>query len=178
MSDLFTPRTAVVTIYQGDYLDRITHLEKKAEALEAAQTGLPLTNGESPEYLAVAAEHDALVAEAEETAVRIRLKNLPRQEWTAMIAKHPPRTAEKDGVSKQEEARDAMVGVNEATFMEELVPASIVEPEVSAEDLAALSFGYFNNLYLTAFALNRTVGADPKADLVSRMTKANDETSS
>lgn len=178
MSELFKPRTAVVTIYQGDYLDRIVDLERRADAARDAEDGLPLTNGESPKYLQLASEHDALVAEAEESAVRVRVKALPRHEWTAMIAKHPPRTVAKDKITKQEEARDAMVGVNESTFMEELVPASVIEPDLSADDLAQLSFGHFNNLYLTAFALNRTVGSDPKADLVSRMTKPSDETSS
>lgn len=167
---LFEPRTAVVTIYPGDYLDRIRHLEQRAEAELKSHEGVPLLNGEVPEYLATAKEHDALVAEANKVAVRIRLKHLPRGEWTALCELHPPR----EGYPA-----DVRFGANIAEVAEKVVPLSIVEPEgITAEDLASLSHADWERLYLTAFALNRVPVADPKASLVSRMIQTNDETSS
>ena len=162
------PRTAVVTIYGGDYLDRIRHLERKAEAAKDAAEGGAQTLDEVPEYLAIAEEHDALVAEAEEQALHVRLQALGRRAWKALIAEHPPRTDHKG---------DAVVGVNEDTFKDALVPASVVEPELSADDLDALSDADFDRLYYMAFSLNRGNPAAPKASLVSRMTQQNSETS-
>lgn len=162
------PRTSVVTIYQGDYLDRIQHLERKAQAAREAADAAPRMNDEVPDYLRLAEEHDALVQEAEESAVRITLRALRRSEWKALVAEHPPRDGNKG---------DAAVGVNELTFKDALVPASIIEPaEFGEDDLDCLSDADYDRLYYTAFALNRGSVAAPKASLVSRMSRESDET--
>lgn len=162
-------RTSVVTIYTGDYLDRIRHLEAKAEAAREAADGGPRRMGEIPEYVRLAEEHDALVAEAEERALHVKLRALGRREWKRLLDEHPPRKDNED---------DAALGVNEDTFKEALVPASIVEPaDLTEDDLDALSAIDFDRLYLAAFGLNRAPGGDPKANLVSRMSTPSDETS-
>jgi len=190
-SDLIKPRTAVVTIYAGDYLDRIRHLEQRAEAAKDASADAgPRMNDEVPEYLELAREHDALVAEAEESAVHVRVQALGRRHWKALVAAHPPRKAG-DGVSEDEAKFDAANGVNVDTFKDALVYGgevevngekveyrTIVEPDLSPEDLDKLSDVDFDRVYFTAFSLNRVPAADPKASLVSRLTQTNDETSS
>lgn len=157
------PRTSTVTIYQGDYIDRIRLLERKAEAAREA-AGTVRTLDEVPEYLTLAAEHDALVAEAESSAVHVVVRALRRSEWKALVAEHPPRDDNKG---------DAAVGVNEDTFKDALVAASV---ELTADDLDNLSDIDFDRLYFAAFGLNRAPVADPKAGLVSRMTPQSDET--
>lgn len=159
------PRTTTVTIYQGDYLDRIRLLERKAEAAREA-AGDVRTLDEVPEYLRLAEEHDALVAEAEESAVHAVVRALRRSEWKALVADHPPREGNKS---------DAAVGVNEDTFRDALVAASV---DLDADDLDMLSDIDHERLYYAAFALNRTAGTPGKASLVSRMTQPSDETSS
>lgn len=162
-------RTAVVTIYQGDYLDRIRHLEAKAEAAKDAAGDVPRMNDEVPEYVTLAKEHDALVKEAEESAVHVKLQALKRSDWRALVAEHQPREGNKG---------DESVGVNEDTFKDALVPASIVEPEgFAVDDLEGLSDIDFDRLYVAAFGLNRGAAMAPKASLVSRMTQQSDETS-
>lgn len=163
------PRMAVVTIYGGDYLDRIRHLERQAEAARMDTAGVTQTLDETPEYLDLARQHDELVKEAEAQALHVRLRALRRSEWRRLVAEHPPRDGNEG---------DASVGVNEEEFREALVPASIVEPELTLDDLDEMSDADFDRLYLTAFSLNRGTVADPKADLVSRMTRPSDETSS
>src|SRR3546814_235718 len=166
-------RTAVVTIYQGDILDRILHLEARAEAVKNAQD-TPLMGGDKPEYLEIAEEHDKLVAEAEETALHVRVQALKRSSWKALIKEHPPREGNKS---------DAAVGVNEDDFKDVLVPfVNEDDPEdrtivggLNVEDLDDLSDIDFDRIYLTAFALTRGAGATPKANLVSRMTQPSDE---
>lgn len=184
-------RTDVVTIYPGDYLARIRHLERQAEASQAAEAGGGITLDEAPDYLEIAREHDELVKEADERATHIKLQALPRRQWKALCKKHPVRTVEKDDVTEKVAREDAAVGVNEETFKEalvfgdtveidgQMVPVrSIVEPALSTEELEELSDADFERVYLTAFALNRVTGGSPKASLVSRMTQKTDETSS
>lgn len=172
------PRTAVVTIYGGDYLDRIRHLERQAEAAkDAAEDGLPRTNDEVPDYLTLAQEHDDLVAEAEAQALHVRIRALGRREWKALIAAHPPRTVAKDAVTEALAKSDELSGVNDDTFKDALVAASVIEPEgITVEDLDQLADVDFDRLYLTAFALNRGSAPDPKASLVSRLTQPSSET--
>lgn len=181
---MIEPRTAVVTIYGGDYLDRIRHLEQQCEALEEAieraekaEKDKPRTNDEIPESVRLSEEHDrkvderdALLAEASAQATHFRIKALGRREWRALVAEHPPRENHKD---------DALAGVNEDTFKDALVAASVIEPEgIAPDDLDQLADIDFDRLYLTAFALNRGVAPDPKASPVSRLTRTSSETSS
>lgn len=179
MSDIFTPRTAVVTIWAGDDLDQIRHLEHQAEAAkEAETTDGPRLNHETPEYLDLARKHDELVKAAEARATHVRVQALPRKQWKALVAEHPPRKAGDSGVTDAQVASDSMSGVNDETFKDALVPLSIVEPDLSEADLDRLADIDFDRLYVTAFGLNRGVVADPKASLVSRLTQTNEETSS
>jgi hypothetical protein len=194
MSDTpFQPRSAVVTIYGGDFLDRIRHLERLAEAAkEAAEEDGPRLNSEVPEYLELARQHDELVKEAEESALHIRVQALPRKVFKALTAQHPPRTVKDDGVTPAKERSDALSGLDDDTFKDALIYGgevevngisvpyrSIVEPEdITAEMLDNLSDIDFDRIYLTAFAMNRGTAPDPKASLVSRLTQKSGETSS
>lgn len=188
---IFEPRSDVVTIYTGDYLARIRHLEALAEADHEATDPVPLVNGERPRYLELAEEHDQLVREAEASAINVRVQALPRKVWGALVAKHPRRTEATEGAEPNQIRFDAIAGVNEDTFMIDLVYGgtveidgdevpyrSLVEPaQICSDDIDALADVDFRRLYLTAFGLNAAVGADPKASLVSRLTQPSSETS-
>jgi hypothetical protein len=174
------PRTAVITIYGGDYLDRIRHLERLAEAAkDDAEDQGPRINSDVPEYLELARQHDDLVREAEASALHVRVRALGRREWKALVAEHPPRVAGKDGATEDQAKSDALSGVNDETFKDALVAASVIEPEgITPEDLDQLADIDYDRIYLRSFALNRGAAPDPKASLVSRLTQKNDETSS
>ena len=163
MSTTLTPRTSTVLLFQGDDLAKIAELRKAAEA-EQSDTRLM---GE----LSAAQEHDEFVKEAEARAVRVVLKALGRKQWRNLVAAHPPRP--------NVEA-DESLGVNDETFGEALVLASLVEPALSGteaeEFLDSLRSADFDLLYATAFALNRFQGDAPKADLTSRLTRTSDAT--
>lgn len=163
---IIQPRTATVTIYQGDYLDRLRHLEKQYEAALTMEKESAALLSDVAESAEIAAEHQQLLAEAQSTALTVTIKALGRKRWRALVAKHPAR----DGSET-----DAAVGVNEETFKDALVPESISEPALSAEDLEEISDIDFDRLYYTAFALNRSPASSPKA-LVSPTSQENDET--
>jgi len=179
-SNTIQPRTAVVEIFTGDYLDRLRLLEREAEAAkDAAEDAGPRTNDEIPTWLTKAREYDALRDEAKAAALNIRVRALGRREWKTLIAAHPPQTVKDDKVTEAKERSDALSGVNDDTFKDALVEASVIEPEgITLEDLDQLSDVDFDRLYLTAFSLNRGTAPDPKASLVSRLTQTSAETSS
>jgi len=165
----FEPRTSVVTIYQGDYLDRIRHIERKyAAAVEAEKVAPTALAVDGSEVAALAAEHESLVKKADETAVDIKIVALGRKVWRALVAEHPPRDGNKDDLS---------VGVNEEAFRDPLVAASIVSPELTDDDLDQLSDVDHERLYMSCWALNRLAATAPKARLDSQPNRKNDETS-
>lgn len=175
MSNIFKPRTATLPLYGGDYQQRIAQLEQALDdAIEQQRKGesLPLLNGEESEVDRLTREHDALVAEANaDGCVVVTLQALRREQWADLVANHPPRTA--DDVPEQTRKEDAAVGVNEATFPKALLSfdedgrATIADtgsPDLSpAELLREVSEVQFQMLYTLAFALNRSMGAAPKA---------------
>lgn len=167
-----TPRTATVILYQGD--DAACVAELKRRAIEARkQSGGARTADEVPEWQELAEQHEALVAEAKERAVKVTLRALGRKEWRDLVNAHPPREGHKG---------DEAVGLNESSFADDLVPASILEPTFSSDAekayfLDSLSDIQFEELYLNAFALNRSRSADPKDGLLSALTAISDGTS-
>lgn len=164
------PRTATIPIFQGDDLDEIEHLRKRAEAAADEESGKPARNG--GEAVRLSREHNERVKQAEERAVNVKVQALGRRAWKALVAEHPPR---------EDSETDKRAGVNEDTFQDELVAASIVEPEFkSRADLDAFTDQLrdidFERVYLASFALNRWAGADPKPLAVSKLTPKNDAT--
>lgn len=175
MSTTFEPRTATVKVWTGDYLDRIQQLEREFEKARQNESSSAQTLDETSRAAEIAQEHDALVAEGEQAAIHVRVQQLRRPAWKALVKEHPPRKAGANGATEDDERSDAVVGVNEETFKDALVGASIVAPEDL--DLDALSDADFDRIYYQAFALNRGMSADPKASLVSLLTQKSDETS-
>ena len=161
------PRTAVVPIFQGDYLDRIRHLEERhKQAKKDEQEGPPRLNSEIPVSVEIAKEHKALVTEAESSALNVTVRALPRKAWRELVEAHPVRP---------DNRADAIVGVNEDTFKDALVPISIVEPELTEDELDSLSDAQWDQIYYAAFYLNRGT-QNPKALLASPQSQESDAT--
>ena len=189
----FQRRTLKVPLYGGDWQQRINnalaavaaaekkyHDAKKRESTSSAPRLLhemPESETLKVEWDQRIAEHDALVAEADEAGkLVVTLQALRRREWANMLAKHPPRTDE--SVPEDKRKMDAEIGANDDTLAEDLVPASIIdlsEPDLSVDDLLdGVSAAQWDLLYGAAFALNRDVGSAPKA--LSSRTLTSDAT--
>lgn len=180
-SPLIQPRTAIVDIYLGDYLDRLRHLERRFEAAQAQEKAAgPRLESDVPESHKIAAEHEQLLAEAKDNGyvLHVKVQALGRRAWKELVAQHPPRKPSDEGVTEEQAKSDAEVGVNEATFKDALVAASVIDPQMTEADLDAIADIDFDRLYATAFSLNRAPVAAPKASLASRLIQENDETSS
>ena len=164
----FQPRTMTVTLYQGDWQQRVDDARHAAERARSRQGGIPRTLDEAPdsdEYEALAAEYERVKAEAlEQGAVHVTLQALPRRKWSELVAANPPRTDE--SVPEAVRKNDAEWGVNDEALGEAVVPLSIakIEPEMPVSDLIdGVSSAQWDLLYGAAFGLNRGTGSDPKA---------------
>lgn len=161
------PRTAKVKIYQGDHLDNIRHIEARYDAAVKSEGQTTRTLDEVPPSFAIAEEHRVALEAAEEDAIEVTLGAIGRKGWRSLVAEHKPRP---------DNETDEQLGVNEETFKDILVPMSILSPELSEDDLDALSDIDFDRLFLAAFALNRAPAASPKAlpSPVSRESQKSD----
>lgn len=174
-----TRRTTTVILLQGDdaeelqrLRDHAADLRRRAEQLRKSGAKPVLVSDDDPvlaaEDAAAAAEVDAdsFAAEAEERGVAVKLRALDRKRWPELLAAHPPR---------DDNDADKRVGANVESISEALVPEALVEPTMTdgelADFLASLSFAQWDLLALEAWALNTTVGADPKARLGSGTTR-------
>jgi len=87
--------------------------------------------------------------EMAQAVIVVRFEAIPRREWLALLAEHPPR---------DDDATDQRVGFNAATLYEAIVRRSWVAPELAPADLDALlevvNDGQFNELADAAFSVN------------------------
>lgn len=134
--------------------------------------------------------YDAFVAEASGRALEVTLQMIGKRRFKELVLAHPPRMVTKEepvegGEPKTVEAvheDDAMFGVNTETLPTALLAyvdprdtavRTITAPEfhgaAQVEEFLddELSEGDFDKLWVAAFLLNRTAGADPKASLFS-----------
>lgn len=180
----FTPRTVKIPLFSGDYQQRVELIDAELKAArkavaEATKADRPRLLYEdepgAPERARVAAleaEREAVVTEAEEngevTVVTLQALSKKdgvsgRKRWNDLIRQHPPRTG--DDVPESVREADKLLGVNDETFGEALLPLSIVEvsdPDLGVDDLLDLvSSAQFEFLYSVAFSLNRSPGSDP-----------------
>ena len=171
---IFKPRSATLPLYGGDYQQRIYDLERRideAEERERKNGAEPRLLAEETEVQRLTREHDALVAEADaEGRVVVTVQALRREQWSDLVTAHPPRTDE--SVPQEVRDADAAVGVNESTFAPALLAfdedgrATIASTDphlATAELLREVSEVQFQMLYSMAFAVNRSMGAAPKA---------------
>ena len=134
--------------------------------------------------------YDAFVAEASGRALEVVLQMIGKRRFKELVLAHPPRMVSKQEAVEGGEPKtvevvhedDALFGVNTETLPtalltyvdpEDTAVRTITAPEFSGtrECLAfvddELSEGDFDKLWVAAFLLNRTPGADPKASLFS-----------
>lgn len=170
---VLNPRTAKITLWQGDDEDQIRELANAAhEARQRAEKAGPRGLGDEPEWMTLAQEHDEFVAAAKERAVHVVVRAVGRKTWKQLVNGNPPREGNDN---------DEAAGVNEDDFAEVLVPLSVASPIFESdakrdEFLDSLNDNQFTRIYMTAFALNRGGQADPKADLLLQLTPTSTET--
>jgi hypothetical protein len=193
------PRTAKVTIFQGDDLERLSQLDGDVERTEirlrqserAGKDAPPRTLDEQPTDVvasardahdAAKAERDAFASDAEARGVTVVLHALQRKQWRELYRNHPARP----------DVREDTMGVNMDEFPDALLPLSVCrdmacpiahDPTTIEGDLDEFleslgDYDYYDRLFLTAFALNRgSATADPTRRLGFVPSQTSDATS-
>jgi len=173
MSEL-KPRTASVVVYQGDDIERLSELHRKAQTARRtaeAAFGTPLRTGDAvaPKGALVAEEvaYNEAVSEAADRAIVIEVEALKRARFRSLLAEHPPRETDED---------DKAYGVNVDSFGQPFLVESVTRAGVGERDFTPgqtrdliedLPEGDFDRLFATAYWLNRAPGADPKESTFS-----------
>jgi hypothetical protein len=130
------PRSATVTLYQGDDMDRLAALQRAVGLAERiAENGKSAARlGDVNQSVSEAqAAFDAFVDEAAERALTVEIRSIGRRRFRDLIAEHPPRMVKRkvtqertlgeaeapppvDGPDEVEHEDDAGYGVNTETF--------------------------------------------------------------
>lgn len=156
-------RTTTVHLLTGDYADRLESLW--AAANKAADDKTPRTALEGDPFEELRAEYGALKAEALEAATSVTLTAVGRRVWRGLKEKHPPRTG--DDIDAEVAKGDRLAGVNTDGVEDDLVQASLVDPEFKTradfDDWAdTLSEGEWQTLVNRAWELANGARLDPK----------------
>ncbi|MGZ8723174.1 MAG: hypothetical protein ACXWYG_03915 [Aeromicrobium sp.] len=200
------PREAEVVIYQGDDLARLAELRQAAESarrlVEAHETAAndgAARMGDAPSAEAEQDAYDAFVEEAADRALVVKLRAIGRRRFRALMAAHPPRQVEvtrtdENGVERtvtETHPDDAPYEVDTEVFPEALLTyvdsedpdyRTIAAPEFKGSKSAQafiddeLSEGDFDGMWITAYYLNRSPSADPKARRYSNASPRSNET--
>ncbi len=211
-------RRRIVPLHQGNYEAELVDLmnqamaarraevAEEAEAAEAA--GPPLRAGQRAaskrpkKSLQIALQHDELLTESEQTAVKVPVWAIGHDEWSQLADDHPPREDipedKEAGVAAKTFPDDRLRGVNAKTFPPELLKVALVEPAIDeatglylqrppldellaegAKILRELSLSRIHYVKLETEAWNVNVGDDsyPKFSLVSLLTGETDDES-
>lgn len=196
------PRSAFITIYQGDDIARLSELYRAAETAKRFESAHVEDARAGDDVSSVAQErqdeYDAFVDEAAERAVTIELHHIGRRRFRDLMAAHPPRTVKVtepgvDGgeVVEREETHpdDSDYQVNTETFAAAILTyidpddstiRTIAAPEFKDKKAVAaflddeIADGDFDELWVTAYHLNRGTSADPKARRYSPGPRSSD----
>lgn len=164
----------------GDYNERLSTLWAAIQAATEDDSPRLLTEESALDQLRQ--EYEALRDESLEAAKAarrfVRMEALGRAEMRSLKAKHPPRT---EGADEDDLKADRAAGLNLQGVEDDLVFASIIEPEFSsrgdydswADDL---SEGEFDVLLKLAWELANIAQFDPKS-LPASPTRKSDATS-
>lgn len=141
------PEKTVPICLRGDLQADFEQLEKRLDEAMRGR-GDSLAAGSTVNQLAEQIE--SLRAEMEAQTVVFRMRAVPRRQWTALVAAHPPR---------DDNNVDRSLSVNESTFTAALIEACTVDPTLTSEQWTTLldeqltEFQY-NKLFNAAWSLN------------------------
>lgn len=153
-------------------LDLVAQHEQLLRRL-ARQEAATLVNDSlagNPVAIELAEQIIALEDEMQAAMVTFRLAGLPRTDWAALAAKHPPRREDGKIVDAD------VAGVNAETFPQAMLRACLVYPELADDNFALLlsriTDKQYEELTNEAYFLNRGTVSVPFSRAASRIHQA------
>ena len=179
MSTKIERRRATVTLYQGNYEQELADLFEAAMTAERLETLASSKRANTRSQAgALAKQYDALLAEAESTAVKVTVWALSNSIWGPLADEHPPR---------EDDAEDAKRGLNMKTFPPVLLCAALVAPgeattvdefkaqgQTALDDIGDLSRLHYVKIERAAWNVNVGDEDIPKFSLVSLLKRQRD----
>lgn len=115
---------------------------------------------------------DAIADQMRESTIQLRFRALPRKDWFGLLEKHPPREGN---------SQDRALGLNQDSFFDDLIPRSLVDPELDKDTLSELldliSGADYQNITLAVFSINQHEVSVPFSLSGSRATSSSGATS-
>jgi len=149
---------------RGDVQVEIERLEKRL--IELRNENLETLAG-NPEAEGVARQINALIDDAKDATIEVRLRALPRRQWSDLVAKHPAKSDDH---------------LFDVSIYNDAIPACWVEPDLDAETvdklLDELTQGQWDQLVNVVAVLNRGDQSVPFSALASQALRNSDVTSS
>lgn len=145
------PECTVQLCLRGDLVAEHEAAERELEQAQKTPADSLAGTGAGP----IAQRIEDLEAQMQDSTYTFRLRALPRPEWRALCAAHPPRRGEDNEILPE----DRML-INTATFFDDLIRASLIDPADLSDDdfrqfIDALTDRQFEDLWEAAWGLNR-----------------------
>lgn len=152
------PERSLQVCLRGDLAAEFDELERQLR--EARQTSPRRRVGSKADDTALAERIEALREQMASEMLTLRLRALPHAEWQELRRKH-----------RDDEDKTNALGIKLEPFLSDVLPRSVVEPEMDADDWErlneVLSAGDFDRLTLTVYDLNSSGVDVPKSRLAS-----------
>ncbi|MFL6138799.1 MAG: hypothetical protein ACJ74O_13500 [Frankiaceae bacterium] len=170
LNEAALPTTTVPICLRGDLQARFELAERQLADGQRQGGSDSLASGADARR--IAEQIEALSGEMTAATVTFTLRAMPRPDWRAFVAKHPPR----DGVKE-----DAALGLNNDTFWDALIRDSVIDPQLDdarwAKLAPVLTDGQYDRLTDAAWALNRRDVVPPRSRAASAVIAAYAESS-
>jgi hypothetical protein len=166
------PERSVPLCLRGDLVADFEQVERELEAAQKKSSDSLAGGG----IAKLVDQLDALTEQMRDHTYDVRLRAMPKPEFRALVAAHPPRRAED---SSEIVERDRYVGVNSETFFDALIRACVVDPELDDAEWKTLleetlTDKQFDALSDAAWYLNRGDVDIPFSRAASRLKQASE----
>lgn len=161
------PETTVMICLRGDLAADHEAAERELEQAEKQGSDSLAGSGAAE----IADRIEALEAEMREHTYEFRMRALPRKDWRALVAQHPPRRGEDNELIEP----DKYIGVNGESFYDAIIRACLVDPELTDDEfeqlVGAVTDRQYDDLSDAAWGLNRREVDIPFSRAASRMKR-------
>lgn len=151
------PEKTVPICLRGDLAADFEEAERRL--IEANKTRGDSLAG-APELGALAEQVEQLREQMRQHFYTFRLRALPKRDWRALVAAHPPRRVDGPDGEPEVHEDDKYVGVNADTFFDAMIRACLVDPELDEQEWAhlaeVLSDKQYEALSTAAWGVNRS----------------------
>lgn len=167
------PEKTVPICLRGDLAAEFEGLERE---LEQAQRGRADSLDGGSDLGRLAEDIETIRDRMQEHTYVFRLRALPRRDFRALVASHPPREEANEDGSRKLNERDLMAGANLDTLLDDLIRRSVVDPDLDTEDWETLlseklTDQQYDALSNAAWNLNRQEVDIPFSHAASRINR-------